>query len=458
MAKAWIVDLWVKDAKVTLPDGTATSLSPTSAQLRALAKLPDHFRTAKFGVGSRWRVVWHEEDDAGKQRQRTKHFVAKKDAEALVSELEDDIRTGRYVDPSQREQRYAVVAEAWLSSKARIKDATWRRYRRELDAYILPKWATVRIGAIKRQQIDEWVQQLLAGTAPYDFRGEGKRRPREQGPLAPAYVQHLVGATFGAVLRYAVGEGWLGRNPAAKVELPRAEESEDDLPTLTYAEVELLAAAAAAPRRRKNGREDVAPPADDRLLVLLLAYSGPRIGEATALRVKNLDLDNSRARIARTWTVDRDGRRLLGPPKTWQKRWLPIPPFLVDELRKHVKHKQPEDFVFTSYRGDGQTAIDGGNWYNRVWTRLRNESGVATGFSVHDLRHVAATLAIGAGADVKLVQQMLGHADATETLNTYAHLWPEKTGEVLNLVAARRAEALIERVTEAADEEPDVTA
>lgn len=62
--------------------------------------------------------------------------------------------------------------------------------------------------------------------------------------------------------------------------------------------------------------------------------------------------------------------------------------------------------------------------------------------TVHDLRHAAATLAIAAGADVKLVQQMLGHKDANETLNTYAHLWPSKVGEVISLVEARRAKAV----------------
>ncbi|MCW2286932.1 integrase [Leucobacter luti] len=62
---------------------------------------------------------------------------------------------------------------------------------------------------------------------------------------------------------------------------------------------------------------------------------------------------------------------------------------------------------------------------------------------MHDLRHVSATLAIGAGADVKLVQHMLGHKDANETLNTYAHLWPSKVGEVISLVEVRRQKAVL---------------
>ncbi|AVL97559.1 hypothetical protein C6C15_10850 [Microbacterium sp. str. 'China'] len=55
---------------------------------------------------------------------------------------------------------------------------------------------------------------------------------------------------------------------------------------------------------------------------------------------------------------------------------------------------------------------------------------------------MAATNAIAAGADVKLVQLMFGHKDATETLNTYSHLWPNRVDEVIGAVERRRATAL----------------
>ncbi|MCS5721086.1 tyrosine-type recombinase/integrase [Herbiconiux sp. CPCC 203407] len=60
----------------------------------------------------------------------------------------------------------------------------------------------------------------------------------------------------------------------------------------------------------------------------------------------------------------------------------------------------------------------------------------------HKLRHTAASMAIAAGADVKLVQRMLGHRDATETLNTYGHLWPDKLNEVTEAMETARAKAL----------------
>ncbi|MCC2031796.1 tyrosine-type recombinase/integrase [Microbacterium allomyrinae] len=436
MARSWITDRWVKDALVAMPDGTTTRISPTSAQLRAIKTLPDHFRTAKFGKGSRWVAGWYEPD--GAQRQRL--FARRTDAESFTASLEDDIRSDRYIDPSAREQNFTVVAEAWLASKSRIKDSTWRRYRRELDNYVLPMWGARTIGSITRPQIDAWVQQLRDATAPHVFDKNQHIKKTERKPvkMAPAYLGHIVRSTFGGALRYAVAESLIGRNPLANVELPRTEgDLESDLPSLSFVDIEELADTAF----ELSGRED------DRELLQLLAYSGPRIGEATALKVKDLDPMSNRARVHRTWTVDRDGRRKLGPVKTWEKRWLPIPAFLMLELVELTKGRDPEEFLFTTVRG---AAVDGSNWYNRVWLKVRAAAGLAIAMSVHDLRHVAATNAIAAGADVKLVQQMLGHKDATETLNTYAHLWPDRVNEVIAAVEKRRAEALAASAAEAA--------
>lgn len=52
------------------------------------------------------------------------------------------------------------------------------------------------------------------------------------------------------------------------------------------------------------------------------------------------------------------------------------------------------------------------------------------GLTIHSLRHTYASLAIKAGSDVKTLQAVMGHASAAETLDTYADLWPNRTGEV----------------------------
>lgn len=430
MAKAWITDRWVKDADVALTDGTTIKVSPTPAQLRSLKSLPEHFRKARFMQGSRWAVTWREPQIDGSSPQRTKDFKLRRDAEALVAELEDDIRTGRYIDPSQRDRPFSELAEAWLLSKGKIKDATYRRYRRDLDNYVLPRWGTTPVGAIRREEIDAWVRQLREGTAPFRFAPSKhtNKRKAEPSKLSASSVKGIADVAFHSPLRYAVQDGWIGRDPMARVELPRDETLTQKLPTLEYADVELLARKAHLMTSRK----------DDAVLVQMLAYPGPRIGEATALQVRDIDFEGEEAAVNRTWTVDRAGKRKLGAPKTWEKRAIPLPAFLVEELKTLCENKGQEDFVFTAPRGG---AIDGGNWYTRVWTKIRPGTAAA-GLTVHDLRHVSATLAIGAGADVKLVQHMLGHKDANETLNTYAHLWPSKVGEVISLVEVRRQKAV----------------
>lgn len=433
MARAWIVDLWVKDARITLPDGSVQKVVPTAAHLKSIKKLPEQFRSAKYGRGKRWRVTWYEEQD-GKKQERSQVFASKKDAEELQAELEDDIRTGRYIDPAQRTRTFRVASEEWLASKHDIKESSWRRYRRELDNYVLPRWGNETVGAIARKDIDEWVQQLRDGTAPFKFdaNGDGSVHLRTPGKMAPSYVQHVVGRTFGGTMRYIVAQGWIGRNPAQGLKLPRIpERDKEKLPSLSYVQVEALANRAT----EHTGRDD------DKALAHLLMYGGPRIGEATAFVVENFDYTRRRIRVERTWTVDKQGRRVLGEPKGWEKRWVPLPLFLANEIRQLVKDREPSEFVFQPARGE---AINDRNWYNRVWLKIRSAVPKAADFSVHDLRHIAATLAIGSGADVKLVQQMLGHKDATETLNTYAALWGDKVDEVAQKIEKKRKKALRE--------------
>lgn len=75
----------------------------------------------------------------------------------------------------------------------------------------------------------------------------------------------------------------------------------------------------------------------------------------------------------------------------------------------------------------------------------RQVSGLSPEFRFHDLRHYFASLLIGSGLDVKVVQTRLRHANATTTLNTYGHLWPdsdETARAAVSSVLARRKDRL----------------
>ena len=155
-----------------------------------------------------------------------------------------------------------------------------------------------------------------------------------------------------------------------------------------------------------------------RTLILLLAYTGLRWGEAAGLRVKRVDLLRRRLVVAQTLIDDKtSGRLIWDTPKNHAQREVPFPPFLADLLAG----KDPEDVVFTSSRGK---PMSNGNFRRYTFDPAVEAAGLG-GLTPHDLRHTAASLAVSAGANLKAVQRMLGHASATMTLDTYAGLFDD---------------------------------
>ena len=196
---------------------------------------------------------------------------------------------------------------------------------------------------------------------------------------------------------------------------------------LTHDQVDDLATATGYPSgASKHSNLDTRANETYRLVVLFLAYTGVRFGEMAALRVARLDLLRSRAVIVESVTPVQGQGLVWGTTKTHQRREVPIPRFLAAELVEHVNGKQPDDLVFAGIR-NGQPL--------RVSTFRTAFSAAATVIGVpdlhpHQLRHTAASLAIASGADVKVVQQMLGHGSATMTLDTYGHLFEDRLDEV----------------------------
>lgn len=164
------------------------------------------------------------------------------------------------------------------------------------------------------------------------------------------------------------------------------------------------------------------------------------MGELAALRVTRVDLLRRRIHVAESVTEVNGGQLDWGLPKDWERRWVPIPRFLTDDLTTHLVGNAPDDLVFTSpavpYSGVGGAKR---SWFNRVVI----ESSAPAGFHSHELRHTAASLAVSAGANVKAVQKMLGHKHASLTLDTYADLFDEDleaVAEQLDEIARRVGE------------------
>jgi integrase len=162
-------------------------------------------------------------------------------------------------------------------------------------------------------------------------------------------------------------------------------------------------------------------------------------GELVALTACRIDLSRRRIEVVEAIT-EVHGRVVVGTTKTHQRRSVPIPRFLADELADHLAGKAPGDLVFTAPEA-GRCATRTSGRGSSI--RLRRKVGLL-GLTPHELRHTAASLAIAAGANVKAVQLMLGHASAAMTLDIYAGLFADD----LDAVADRLDRAFVKLIAD----------
>jgi integrase len=357
--------------------------------MASIKKRPD--RTGKIV----WRVYYRDPDG----RQRNKSFDRKRDAERYLTTVESAKLTGNYVDPVLGRVTVGDWSKRWLAGLAHLKPSTRERYAGIVREHIDPKWSRVRLADVSHADVQTWVTRLAATRSPATVR--------------------KVHRVLSLILALAVRDGRLARNPAAGVNLPRVVKGEHRY--LTHAQVEQLAEACGPYR----------------LVVLALAYTGLRWGEMAALRVGRVDFLRRRALVAESVTLVK-GVQTWGTPKGHERREVPIPRSLVAELAEHVQGKGSDDLVFPGVRGGPLRAQV---FQRAVLTDAARALGVP-GLHPHELRHAAASLAIASAADVKVVQQMLGHKSATMTLDLYGHLFGDRLDDVADRMDAARAAAV----------------
>ena len=359
-----------------------------------------------------WRA--HYRTPAGAQRNKT--FNRKVDAERFLATVESSKVTGGFVDPALARVTVGAWADRWLAGQAHVKPTTFERYAGILRKHVKPKWGSVNLANVSHADVQTWVTALSKDASP-------------------ATVQK-VHRVLSLVLDLAVRDGRLSRNVAQGVNLPRVPKHEHLY--LTHGQVEDLAHATGFPADpSKHAPYDTRANEMYRLVVLFLVYTGARFGEMAALRVHRLDLRRRRAVIAESVTPLAGQGLVWGTPKSHQRREVPIPGFLAAELAEHIAGKKRDDLVFGGIRTGQPLRV---STFRQPFSAAAAEIGVPD-LHPHQLRHTAASLAIASGADVKVVQQMLGHASATMTLDTYGHLFEDRLDEVGNALDVARTAA-----------------
>lgn len=368
---------------------------------------------SKRNPPGRWRVRWYGPD--GKPKSLT--FIKLPLAEAEKRGLEDRLDKGTYRDPVKGKVLVRAVADEWFDSLRKQAQRTKDDYREVLDLYVIPEWGDHRVGSIQWQEVSTWLSALC-------------ERPgmREGTKLSPARVSkiHVV---FGMVMKHAAKSGRIPSAAAAlDHELPRLPEDDEHV-YLTHGQLAALADAAGTYRA----------------LVLTLGYCGIRWGEATAIEAARLNLETRRIRIVQAWSRPRGGPK-LGPVKNHETRSVPLLASVAEELRSISEGLSPGALVFAGPAGE---RLPYTTFRKSVFDPAVKAAGLGElGVTPHKLRHTAASLAISAGADVKVVQRMLGHKSATMTLDVYGHLFPDRLDEVADALDRGRLSELAKRSSE----------
>ncbi|MBI3948587.1 MAG: site-specific tyrosine recombinase XerD [Armatimonadetes bacterium] len=221
------------------------------------------------------------------------------------------------------------------------------------------------------------------------------RHLRRQG-LTPASIGRKLAAlrTFG---KFLCREGYLTTNPAATVDAPRTDRRVPGV--LTREEVDALLQAPDS--RDPNGIRD-------RAMLETLYCSGMRISEILAARLEDLDLEGG-------WL------RCFG--KGGKERPVTIGRHATEWLRRYLEHVRPQwdgagaPELFLTDRG--RPFSRSGFW--RVVKKHAGAAGIVKNITPHTLRHTFATHLLDGGADLRTIQEMLGHAQIATT-QIYTHV------------------------------------
>ncbi len=364
--------------------------------------MPGHIRSrGKRADGTtKWAARWrHPNSPGGKQTER--QFRDKDVARRWLLRMDAEAHGAMFAQPTnaQRSRPFKEVVGMWEETCwTGLAPSTKARYGQIVRTYLLPEFGTTPITEMTRGVVRRYFARLTR---------EGK---------TPGTVRK-VHTVLSAIMSEAVELELLPVNPCTRMRGLPAVRTEERV-VLTAEQVRTLA-------------ERI--PQHFRLLIYMAAYTGLRAGELAGLRRKDVDLLRGVVQV-------RQALKQLDPPvfggtKTGKTRTVTLPKFLRAMLTDHLAGPIPgganaDALVFTSPEGG---IMRHGLFMRRVWyptikgdNKRKIKAALPTelhGLRFHDLRHTCASLFIAQGAHPKIIQERLGHASITTTMDRYGHLF-----------------------------------
>lgn len=335
--------------------------------------------------------------------------------------------------PSKAEKAASKAADAWeksmreeyqkdLQEPERIKAREIARIKTDFAFFVSNVWFPVCIdnGEHKAKTVDFYntttknIVAYFGGQLTQQITATDIQKfliyLRTERGMSPQTVHHHY-RTLNMIFAFAIKQEILLKNPMEKVEKPKVPRNKVDALSQEDARAFFTALADC--------------PLDFHCMLNLMITTGIRRGECVGL--KWCDIDETRAFVKIQRNVNytpKDGIVVNTPKTVASVRMIPLMDStlsLLQQLKKQRKREYPGIALEDSFLFPGENGLFAPRDPNAVTRRVKRfmKAHELPDMSPHDLRHSCATLLLGSGADIKSVQEILGHTNASTTLNFY---------------------------------------
>lgn len=381
----------------------------------------------KRGTGYRGALKYVDGDGVRRKKTRSLSATGKRAAqkeleewrEAAETEWAEQQRAGAALaalglEPTER-LTVAVYVRRYIDGKRHeIEPSTFNEYGRDLDKLIAPYLGELDLNdpALNPDAVRAWVAKVSE-------------------TYAPVTVKKAL-TLLRSAMNQAVDADLMRKNPTRGVKPPKAGRAKPNVltPGEVHVLLEVLKAAGLSPAM---------------LGVKIALFTGMREGEICALRWKNVDPDGGVLSVSEA--IGRDGGKfyLKDPKNAGSVRAVYFGSQLAHDLENRRSEMQAECraagvpfsgdmFVLGDIRGGFLRPIYLSNKWRGLADALEFRGSKGTRPQFRDMRHTFPTMAIANGVDVKTVSAMMGHANVSMTLNTYADALPESKQRAAGVV------------------------
>lgn len=324
----------------------------------------------------------------GNGKRRRKVIYAKTKEELIQKKKDLSIATGTLVTDTKTTVRQYLTFCLEDVYKATVRPSTYVRNKGLVINHLIPALGNVALSKLVPLQL----QKLY-----------GAKLNEEQSRRSIRNMHFVLHKALDQALRW----GYVNRNVADMVDLPKPNNKEMQVLTLQQVETFL-----------QTAKDDWYYP-----LYVTAVKTGLRQGELLGLQWEDLDLRKGTLTVKRT-IKEQNGKLLVGEPKSKSaRRTVTLPKKTVEVLKQHRKEQLQRGlmgtgYVFTDTQGG---AVYPQNMMRRSFKPLLKKAGYPL-FGSHGLRHTHATILLQQDVNPKLVQERLGHSTIYLTLDTKSHV------------------------------------